>query len=246
MLISHTRPEAPAFETTYWSVVLAAGDADSQQAGEAMEKLCRAYWYPLYLYVRRRGYEAPDAQDLTQEFFSRFIGKNFLASVDPQKGKFRSFLLASLKHFLSVARVRDSAIKRGGRQTFIPLDDAGVEDRYLAEPPSNLPPEAVYDRGWATTLMEQALARVREEFQREGKAGQFERLKMFLSREPREGEYAAVAAESQTTPGAISVAVHRLRHRYGEQVRTEVANTVAQPSDVDAELRYLFATLTAD
>jgi RNA polymerase sigma-70 factor (ECF subfamily) len=168
-----------------------------------------------------------------------------LASVTPEKGRFRSFLLASLKNFVHVARVRASAVKRGGRHTFVPLDDGGVEERYLLEPRSEMSPEVVYDRGWATTLMERALACLREEFQREGKAEQFDRLRVFLSREPREGEYARVAETANMTAGAFAVAVHRLRQRYGQCVRTEVANTVAHPGDIESELRYLFTVLTA-
>ncbi len=232
------------FATTQWSVILTA-QLESPESGPALEALCRTYYYPVYSFVRHQGYDSHEAQDLTQEFFSRFIEKDYLAAVDPQKGKFRSFLLASLKHFLSVARVRESAIKRGGRQTFVSLDDGAVEERYLSDPQSDLPPEAVFDRRWAVTLMEQALQSVRKEFERDGKAEQFEGLKVFLSREPGEGEYATVAAAANTTPGAVSVAVHRLRQRYGESVRAEVADTVAQPSQIEEELRYLFTRPTA-
>ena len=234
------------FATTHWSVVLAAGQDSSPEASAALEQLCRAYWYPLYAFVRRRGHDAHEAQDLTQEFFHRFLAKGYLASVAPEKGRFRSFLLASLKHFLGAARVRESAIKRGGRQSFVPLDEENVEERYLLEPKSELPLELFYDRGWATTLMERALEGLREEFQTDGKGELFARLRIFLSREPHENEYAAVAAEMKTTPGALTVAVHRMRQRYGQRVRTEVANTVAHPADVEAELRYLFAVLTAE
>ncbi len=233
------------FATTHWSAVLDAQRYDGAAAAAALETLCRTYYYPLYAFVRRHGHQPADAEDLTQEFFSRFVARDYLASVNPQKGRFRSFLLACLKHFLSVARTREGAMKRGGRQTFVPLDDPGVEGRYLAEPPSERPVEVIFDCGWATTLMEQALAGVRTEFEREGKREQFDRLHPFLSREPVDGEYAALAAAAQTTTGAIGVAVHRLRQRYGQLVRAEVANTVAQPADVEDELRYLFATLTA-
>jgi RNA polymerase sigma-70 factor (ECF subfamily) len=233
------------FATTHWSVVLSARDSDTPAASEALEVLCRTYYYPLYAYVRRHGHNADAAEDLTQEFFHRFLAKDYLASVEPEKGRFRSFLLASLKNFLHVTRVRDTAQKRGGGQMFVPLDDDGVENRYLAEAKSELPPETEYDRGWAMTLMERALKALREESRREGKSELFERLKVFLSREPRDGEYAEVGASSGTTAGATSVAVHRLRQRYGEHVRTEVANTVAHPAEVEEELRYLFMVLTA-
>jgi RNA polymerase sigma-70 factor (ECF subfamily) len=237
--------EAASFATTHWSVVLNAQAGDAPGASEALETLCRTYYYPLYAFVRRQGHNAEAAQDLTQGFFHRFLAKDYLASVAREKGKFRSFLLASLQNFLHVSRVREGALKRGGGQTLVPLDDASVEERFLLEPALDLPPEAAYDRGWATTLMERALTRLREEFQRDGKTGQFERLKVLLSREPADGEYAALAAAMNTTTGAIGVAVHRLRQSYGQRVRAEVAHTVAQPADVEAELRYLFAVLKA-
>lgn len=238
-------PEATCFATTHWSAVLNARGPDTPEAIAALETLCRTYYYPLYAFVRRQGYDVHAAQDLTQEFFHRFVEKNYLASVAPEKGRFRSFLLASLKNFLNTARVRDSAIKRGGQQTFIPLDDATVEERFLFEPQLDRPAEAAFDRGWATTLMERALNGLREEFRRDGKSEQFERLKVFLAREPTEGEYAALAAAAKMTSGAIGVAVHRLRQLYGQRVRAEVANTVAHPTEIEEELRYLFSMLTA-
>jgi RNA polymerase sigma-70 factor (ECF subfamily) len=238
-------PEATYFATTHWSAVLNARGPDTPEAIAALETLCRTYYYPLYAFVRRQGYDVHAAQDLTQEFFHRFVEKNYLASVAPEKGRLRSFLLASLKNFLSVARVRDSAIKRGGQQTFIPLEDAAVEERFLFEPQLDQLPEAAFDRGWATTLMERALNGLREEFQRDGKSEQFERLKVFLAREPAEGEYTTIAATANMTPGAVSVAVHRLRQVYGQRVRAEVANTVAHPTEIEEELRYLFSMLTA-
>jgi RNA polymerase sigma-70 factor (ECF subfamily) len=237
--------ESDCFATTHWSAVLNARPSGEPSSSEALEILCRTYYFPLYAFVRRQGHSPEDSEDLTQEFFGRFIEKDYLASVDPAKGRFRSFLLASLKNFLSVARVRQSAIKRGGRQTFVSLDDPDLEERFLAEPATHGPPEAAYDSGWATTVMDLALHRVRTEFQHEGRSELFERLKVFLSREPAPGEYAALATAAETTAGALSVAVHRLRHRYGQYVRAEVANTVARPSEVDDELRHLFTTLTA-
>jgi RNA polymerase sigma-70 factor (ECF subfamily) len=237
--------EAACFATTHWSVVLNAQAGDAPGASEALEVLCRTYYYPLYAFVRRRGHTAAEAQDLAQEFFHRFLAKDYLSSVAPEKGKFRSFLLASLQNFLNVARVRESALKRGGGQTLVPLEDASVEERFLLEPALDLPPEAAYDRGWATTLMERAWQALREEFRAEGKSELFEQLMPFLSREPADGEYAQRASAAGLTPGAFSVAVHRLRQRYGQRVRAEVANTVAHAADVEAELRYLFQVLNA-
>ncbi len=234
------------FHTTHWSVVLDAKRSDTAKADEALEILCRTYYYPLYAFVRREGHRPHEAQDLTQEFFHRFLAKDYLASVGREKGKFRSFLLASLKHFLSSARVRESALKRGGGHTFVALEHESVEERYLLEPASELPSELFYDRGWATTLMERAMVRLRQEFEGENRGAEFDRLRAFLSREPKEGEYAALAEFTNLTPGAISVAVHRLRQRYGQRVRAEVADTVAHPADVEEELRYLFAVRTTE
>jgi RNA polymerase sigma-70 factor (ECF subfamily) len=238
--------EARCFATTHWSVVLNAKRDDTPEAAAALEILCRTYYYPLYAFVRRQGHDSHAAEDLTQEFFHRFLQRDYLTSLNPEKGRFRSFLLASLKHFLGAARVRESAIKRGGRQTFVPLDGEEVEERYLLDSHSGLTPDVAFDRGWATTLMERALERLREGFDREGKAEHFVRLRVFLSREPKEGEYAEAAAAACMSPGAFSVAVHRLRQRYGRQIRAEVADTVEHPGDVQDELRHLFAVLTKE
>jgi len=239
------KPDAACFATTHWSIVLNAKQASEPAAHEALEILCATYYYPLYAFVRRQGYDPHAAEDLTQEFFYRFVAKDYLSSVSPEKGRFRSFLLASLKHYLSVARAQAAAIKRGGRTNFIPLDGEKVENRYLQEPKSELAPEMAYDRGWATTLMERALEGLRQEFRDDDKAVLFEKLRPFLSSEPVVGEYQDLAAELNMTAGAIGVAVFRLRQRYGQRVRAEVANTVGHPADVEEELRYLFAVLTA-
>lgn len=222
-----------------------AKERDVPQARDALEVLCRTYYYPLYAFVRWQGHDAHTAEDLTQGFFLQFVAKGYLASVAPEKGKFRSFLLASLKHYLSVSRVHAAAIKRGGREIFVSLDAENVEERYLLEPKSELAPEIIYDRGWATTLMERALNSLREEFQRDGNTAVFDRLRIFLSREPTVGEYGRLATEMSMTVGALGVAVHRLRQRYGHRVRAEVASTVAHLADVEEELRYLFVVLTA-
>jgi RNA polymerase sigma-70 factor (ECF subfamily) len=236
---------AACFATTHWSVVLNAKEANAPEAHEALDVLCATYYYPLYAFVRRQGYDPHAAEDLTQEFFHRFVAKDYLSSVSPEKGRFRSFLLASLKHYLSVARAHASAIKRGGGTSFVPLEGEKVENRYLHEPKCDLAAEMIYDRGWATTLMERALEGLRQEFRSGGKSELFERLRVFLSREPAVGEYEILATELNMTAGALSVAVFRLRQRYGQRVRTEVANTVAHPADVEDELRYLFEVLTA-
>ena len=228
------------FSNTHWSVVLLAGQTPSPQVQEALEKLCRTYWYPLYAYVRRQGHGVADAEDLTQEFFSRLLGKNYLASVHPAKGKFRSFLLASLKHFLANEWDRVKAEKRGGRHVFISLDDHTAEDRYSLEPASEANPEIVFEKRWALTVLDQALAQLKDHYTAAGKAGQFEELRKFLSSEATEGAYDPIAARLQMAPGAVAVAVHRLRQHYGELLRAEIAQTVSTPAEIDEEMRHLF------
>ncbi|MBI3417971.1 MAG: sigma-70 family RNA polymerase sigma factor [Verrucomicrobia bacterium] len=232
------------FATTHWSVVLTAGEASTPHAREALEKLCRLYWYPLYAYVRRQGRGPEEAEDLTQEFFTRLIAKNYLSAVDRRKGKFRSFLLAALEHFLAKQWVRAHAQKRGGRQVFVSFDDEDVETRYQLEKADELTPEKIYDRRWALTLLQQALARLEAECADDSRRALFEQLKPLLSGEDSEASYADIAARVGTTPGAVKVAMHRLRQRYGELLRAEVGHTVARPEEVDDEIRHLLAALS--
>lgn len=231
------------FATTHWSVVLAAGNGTSPGTSEALEKLCRTYWYPLYAYVRRRGYEAHDAQDLTQEFFARFLAKNYLDRADRQRGKFRSFLLASLNNFLADEWDKAKAQKRGGAHAFISLDDEEVEKRYLLEPASDLTPEKIFERRWALTLLDQALERLREEMAAAGKAGQFELLKRFLASETASGDYASVGPQLNMNASQVAMLVHRLRQRYREHLRLEIAHTVASPVEIDEEMRHLIEVI---
>ena len=231
------------FLTTHWSVVLAAREPDAPQATAALEKLCRAYWYPLYAYVRRKGYDAHDAQDLTQEFFARLLARNYLNVADRNKGKFRSFLLGSLEHFLAREWTKAHAQKRGGGQTVFSLDEVDAENRYLLEPACELTADRIFDRRWATTLLNQAMARLREECMANHKADLFTKVEGLLSGEKGEASYSEIAVALNMSEGAIKVAVHRLRQRYGELVRDEIAQTVNNPEEVDEELRYLFAVL---
>jgi DNA-directed RNA polymerase specialized sigma24 family protein len=224
--------------------VLSATDTSSPQATVALEKLCRAYWYPLYAYVRRRGYEVHEAQDLTQEFFARLLAKDYLRAVDRTKGKFRSFLLAALEHFLANEWRNARAQKRGGRLSFISLNDTSAEQQYLQVSASNLSPEKLFEQQWATTLVEQVLVRLREEFVGAGKEALFEELKVFLTGEKRAVSYAELALKLGTTDGALKMAVSRMRQRYGELLRAEIASTVSSPEAVDEELRALFAALS--
>jgi len=225
---------AGRFAATRWTVVLAARRETSPQARVALEELCRQYWYPLYAYVRRSGYESHEAEDLTQEFFVRLLAKNYLAEVDPEKGKFRSFLLASLKHFLANEWDKARAQKRGGGRTFVSLD---AETRYRQEPVDELTADKLLDRQWALALLEQVLGRLEAETDPK----QFAALKPFLTAEKEAIPYANVAGQLETSEGAVKVAVHRLRQRYRKLLREEIAHTVASPAEVDEEIRHLFA-----
>jgi RNA polymerase sigma-70 factor (ECF subfamily) len=229
--------------TTHWSLVLMAGHGQSPQAEMALEELCRTYWYPLYAYVRHRGYTPHDAQDLTQGFFASFLAKNYLQDLDAERGKFRSFLLAALNHYLSNERDRARTIKRGGKQTFVFLDDDTAEERYRLEPATSLTPAMVFERRWATAVLEAALRQLRAEFAGTGREVQFERLKLFLEGDVARGDYQIAAVDLNVSPGAVAMAVQRLRRRYRELIRAEVARTLANPADVETELRHLFAAL---
>lgn len=231
------------FTTTHWTVVLAAGRNDSPEADAALNRLCRAYWYPLYAYVRRLGHAHEDAQDLTQQFFTRLLEKNFLDSVHPDKGKFRSFLLGAMNHFLSNERDRRQAIKRGGDRTFIPLEPDDAEGRYQLESPASLSPAMLFERRWAMTILEQGLERLRLEFKESGRGEQFDLLKGFLEGEVGRGDYHAAAAALNVKPGSVAMAVHRLRRRYQDLVRAEVASTVAESGELEEEMRHLFTVL---
>src|SRR5687767_2624353 len=219
------RPALPGpgyFATTHWSVVLTAQGSDSTVAHAALSSLCRTYWYPLYAFVRRQGHSPHDAQDLTQEFFARLLAKNYLAIADRERGKFRSFLLASLKHFLANEWNRAQAAKRGGGRELISLNDEEAEGRYALEPADNTTAERIFERRWATTLLDQVVARLRDEYVRAEKAGWYDALKNCLTVDSRSAPYAELATRLKTSEGAIKVAVHRLRQRYREVLREEI------------------------
>ena len=231
------------FTTTHWSVVLAAGQVDAPQAGEALEKLCRTYWYPLYAYARRQGHSPEDAQDLAQEFFARLLAKNYLGQVGPQKGKFRSFLLAALRHFLSDQRDRARAAKRGGGAEVLSLDAQEAEERYRLEPVDRMDAEKLFERRWAMTLLEQALTRLRDESIIAGKAELFERLRDFVAGES-DISCSEAAVQLGLTESAVKSILHRLRQRYRALVREEIAHTVADPAEIDEEIRHLIAVIS--
>jgi RNA polymerase sigma factor (sigma-70 family) len=231
------------FMTTHWSLVLAAAGTEDTHSREALAKLCQVYWYPLYAFVRRQGHGPHDAQDLTQEFFMRLLEKDYLGDVDRSKGKFRSFLLAALKHFLSKEWARAKTLKRGGGHTLVPLDALSAEDRYRREPEDNATPERLFERRWALTLLDHVLTRLSEEYDRTGRRAMFEQLQGCLTGDSDLLPYAELAARLGLTEGAVKVAVHRLRQRYRGVLRDEIAQTVADPAEIDDEIRQLFSAL---
>jgi len=234
-----------AFVTTHWSLVLAAGGTHSPQAAAALEALCRAYWDPLYAYIRRRGYGREEAEDLTQAFFAFLLEKQTLAQADPERGRFRTFLLTSLSHFLHGERVFAQAQKRGGGQLRLSLEELETEEQlHLTATARSESPEQVFDRRWAQQLLAHARANLRQLYEQDGKLKLFERLAGYLDQETDSGKYVAEALDLEMTPGAVRTAVHRLRHRYGQMIRGEVARTVGSEADVEGEYQYLRELVT--
>ena len=236
--------QAAWFTTTHWSIVINAQDPASPQASQALEKLCRSYWYPLYAFVRRQGRDEATAKDLTQGFFAKLLEKNYLAGVRPEKGRFRNFLLASIKHFIADEWDKARALKRGGGQTIISLDETTGEGRYRHEPVEAMDAEKLYERRWALTLLEQARERLKEEFRIAGRAELYERLQLFESGDHDAPAYAQVAPALGLSESGLRAAVHRMRQRYQELVREEVAQTVSSPAEVDEEIRYLIRVIS--
>jgi RNA polymerase sigma-70 factor (ECF subfamily) len=243
---SEPRPAgARQFATTRWSLVAAAGRGGSPESQQALAALCQAYWYPLYAYARRRLPSVHDAQDLTQAFFAELLEKDYLQAADPRRGKFRSFLLTAFKHFLSKQRDRANAQKRGGGRATLPLDCQAGERRYRLEPADTATPETVFERRWALAILEQALAKLRQELADAGKEKLFECLKRALAGEGLQEPHARIAEQVGISEQAVKVAVYRLRRRYQELLRAEIAQTVASPDEIDDELRDLFAAVRA-
>jgi RNA polymerase sigma-70 factor (ECF subfamily) len=242
-MTSSTHRSAPGnFSATRWSVVLAAA-ANPQGAHEALAALCRAYWYPLYAFLRRLGISSHDAEDLTQGFFAQLLARGGLGHVDRTKGRFRTFLLASLKHFLADERDRATALKRGGGAPTIALDAADAEQRYALEPRDDLTPDRLFDRRWALAVIDRALVRLRAEYGAAGKAALFAELQPTLTAGGRAKPYSEIGAALAIEEGAVKVAVHRLRQRYGAALRAEIAETVSSPAEVREELRQLLDAL---
>lgn len=228
---------APVFATTHWTVVLQAGRNDSPEAGSALAELCRVYWYPLYAYVRRLGHDVHNAQDLTQGFFERLLEKNYLELADPRRGKFRWFLLTAFKCFLANEWDRGRTLKRGGGKEIIPLDALTAEQRYALEPADTLTADQLYDRRWALDLLARVRKQLRDRYA--GKSDRFERLEQYLPGGDPPPEYAETAAALKLSEDAVRQEAHRLRKRYGELLRAEIASTVAQPDEIDEEIGYL-------
>ena len=240
------RAPAGNFAPTQWSLVLVAGGRLTPESEKALATLCSAYWYPLYAYVRRRGYAVPEAQDLTQEFFARLLEKNYLQEARRERGKFRSFLLASLNHFLANEWDRAHAQKRGGGRNLIQLEVDTAEGQYRLDEADTLTPEKLYEKRWALALLGKVLARIEEEFAAVGKVTLFNRLKVFLTGAEGHVPYREVAAALGMTEGGVKVAVHRLRQRFRTLLRAEIAQTIDRPDDpgaIDDEIRYLLAVL---
>jgi RNA polymerase sigma-70 factor (ECF subfamily) len=231
------------FATTRWSMVLAAGAASSPETERALADLCQRYWFPLYVYVRRRIGDVDQARDLTQEFFARLLEKGTIARADPERGRFRSFLLTALQHFLANEWQKQQTQKRGGGQRVLSLDFDSKDCQAAFEPAHEWTAERLYERQWALTLLDGVLARLRQEYEAAGKTRWFEQLKPFLAGETKSAAYAETAAALQVSEGAARVAAHRLRKRYRELLRQEVAQTVADDADVDDEIRALFAAV---
>ena len=236
------RSKQPAFVTTHWSVVLSAQNEDSPQSAEALATLCSAYWFPLYAFVRRQGRSPHDAQDLTQEFFARLLEKDYLKSAAREKGRFRTFLLVALKRFLANEWDRQHAQKRGGFTPVVSIDQEQAESRFESEPAHILQPDVLFDRQWAVTLLERTMKRLHEEYITSGRTKLFEFLRSALARDESALPYAQIASQLNLSEAAVKMAVQRLRARYREILRAEIAETVSSPDEVEEEIRHLFST----
>lgn len=231
------------FATTHWSVVLAASSPESSRYQQALEILCRTYWFPLYAYLRRHGYDTDQAEEYTQAFFARLLEKQNLRLANPERGKFRSFLLATLKHFLADERDRTRAKKRGGGRKVLSIDLQEAENQYALEPADKLSPDKLFDKSWALTLLDWTMARLKAELATKNKQELFEHLKAHLTAEKGSVPYRSVAAELGMTEGSVRVAVHRLRRRYRKLLRDEILQTVASKDQIDEEIDNLFSAL---
>jgi RNA polymerase sigma-70 factor (ECF subfamily) len=234
---------AGQFSTTHWSVVLLAGQTMSPESLGALEKLCGAYWQPIFLFARRKGWGEEDAKDLTQQFFTRLLERNDFSGLDPSRGKFRTFLLTAFTHFLTNEYDRASALKRGGGQKTFSLEEFSPDELGDAAATAKFSPALIFDQRWAKSIVQAALQRLKREMSTAGKELQFETLKTYLTANAGEGDYATAAKKLGVEASSVSVIVHRLRQRYRELVRAEVAQTVTSPVELEEEMRYLFEVL---
>jgi RNA polymerase sigma factor (sigma-70 family) len=230
------------FVTTHWSVVLFAQEKDSPQSAAALEALCHTYWFPLYAYARRQGHRPHDAQDLVQGFFARLLQKDYLRAAAREKGKFRTFMLVAFKRFLANEWDREHAQKRGGFTPVVSIDQELAESRFAAEPAHNGQPDVLFDRQWAMTLLDQTMRQLQEEYVASGRAKLFEYLQGCLAKDESALPYAEIAARLKLTEPAVKMAVHRLRARYREILREEIAHTVSAPEEIEEEIQHLFAS----
>jgi RNA polymerase sigma factor (sigma-70 family) len=233
------------FATTHWTVVLAAGRRSTPQSDHALEELCRTYWFPLYAYVRRRGHNKEDAEDSVQAFFARFLAKNYLAGLSAERGRFRAFLLASLKHFLINDWKKSQRQKRGGGAALLSLDWQTADTKFQVAAKNEPSPDKVFDREWALALLAKVIERLQKECAADGKAKLFEQLKVFLTADKDDAAQSKVAKSLGMEEGSVRVAIHRLRKRYRQLLRDEIAQTLADAADVDEEMRALFGAFSA-
>jgi RNA polymerase sigma-70 factor (ECF subfamily) len=244
----HSTPASTApgdiFATTHWTVVLAAGKRHTPQSDGALEELCRTYWFPLYAYVRRRGHTKEDAEDSVQAFFARFLAKNYLEGLSAERGRFRAFLLASLKHFLINEWKKAQRLKRGGGEAPLSLDWETADTKFQVAATNEPSPDKVFDREWALALLAKVIECLQRECEADGKAKLFEQLKIFLTAGKDGTAQAEVAKALGMEEGAVRVAIHRLRKRYRELLRAEIAQTLADAADVDEEMRALFGAFS--
>ena len=244
MMPDHPRPRADRFPTTRLSVVLAAVASGGPQSRAALDTLCQMYWPPLYAFIRRQGHDADTARDLTQAFIARLLEKGTLRQFQRDRGRFRTFLLACVKHFLANQRDLEHARKRGGGIAHISIDDTAALEKWARiEPTDDATPETIYERQWALEVLQQAMARLEEECGRDGSAGRFELLKAYLTREGDAPAYREAGPELGLSENAVKVAVHRLRERFHHCLRAQVSLTVVDPADISDEIRYLISAL---
>jgi RNA polymerase sigma-70 factor (ECF subfamily) len=238
------RKSVSAFQTTRWTLVQAATESPTSDSRRALATLCQTYWHPVYAFIRRNGYDRDLAEDLTQGFFALLLEKNYLVNADRQRGRFRSFLLTTVKHFLANERDREHAQKRGGGQLQISIDAVEAEKWYVPAAIEDTTPESLFERRWALSLLEHVMTRLRAEFAAAGKVEQFDKLSVFINRDSEDARYKALAEEMGLSAGAVRMSVHRIRRGYRRLLREEIAQTVSRPEETDEEIRFLLSTLS--